>query len=87
MARVAFGRGGKMTELAPPFLRVPLRRAPRKDAVLELMGHVDSFIPTPKRETEKAMFDAVEDEKKEPGMLEKWQGWFRNGTDVDFELT
>ena len=24
-----------MTELAPPFLRVPLRRAPRKDAVLE----------------------------------------------------
>ena len=35
-----------------------------KDAVLELMGHVDSFIPTPKRETEKAMFDAVEDEKK-----------------------
>ena len=24
-----------------------------KDAVLELMGHVDSFIPTPKRETEK----------------------------------
>ena len=34
-ARVAFGRGGKMTELAPPFLRVPLRRAPRKDAVLE----------------------------------------------------
>ena len=32
-----------------------------KDAVLELMGHVDSFIPTPKRETEKDFVMPVED--------------------------
>lgn len=32
-------------------------------------------------------FDCTEEQILVMSLNEKWQGWFRNGTDVDFELT
>ena len=32
-------------------------------------------------------FDCNEEQILVMSLNEKWQGWFRNGTDVDFELT
>jgi len=32
-------------------------------------------------------FDCSEEQILVMSLNEKWQGWFRNGTDVDFELT
>ena len=32
-------------------------------------------------------FDCNEEQILVMALNEKWQGWFRNGTDVDFELT
>ena len=44
-----------------PFVTEMQCDGPVEEWLLELMGHVDSFIPTPKRETEKDFVMPVED--------------------------
>ena len=69
-----------------PDLNVTIRLVPiteRAEQRVEEYGDVMKLMHI----SHSGPFDCNEEQILVMSLNEKWQGWFRNGTDVDFELT
>ena len=69
-----------------PDLDVKIRLLPRTERAhqrVEEYGDVMKLMHI----SHSGPFDCIEEQILVMSLNEKWQGWFRNGVDVDFELT